>query len=49
MLRKARIADIKQIHALINFFAQKDLMLPRALNDLYEGMRDFWVYERATG
>jgi len=45
MLRKARIADIKQIHALINFFAQKDLMLPRALNDLYEGMRDFWVYE----
>ncbi|MDD4939057.1 MAG: N-acetyltransferase [Candidatus Omnitrophica bacterium] len=45
MIRKARIGDIKQIQALINSFAKKDLMLPRSLNELYENIRDFWVYE----
>jgi amino-acid N-acetyltransferase len=43
MLRKARIEDIKQIQALINFFARQDLMLARSLNELYENIRDFWV------
>lgn len=46
MLRKARVQDIKQIQALINSFARKDLMLARSLNELYEGIRDFWVYEQ---
>lgn len=45
MLRKAKIEDIKQIQALINSFAKQDLMLPRSLNELYENIRDFWVYE----
>jgi len=45
MIRKARIEDVKQIQALINSFANKDLMLPRSLNELYENIRDFWVYE----
>lgn len=45
MIRKAKIQDIKQIHNLINSFAKKDLMLPRSLNELYENLRDFWVYE----
>jgi amino-acid N-acetyltransferase len=44
-IRKARIEDIKQIQELINFFAKKDLMLPRSLNELYENLRDFWVAE----
>lgn len=43
MVRKAKISDIKQIQALINAFAKKDLMLPRSLNELYENIRDFWV------
>jgi amino-acid N-acetyltransferase len=43
MIRKARISDIKQIQTLINKFAKQDLMLPRALNELYENLRDFWV------
>ena len=43
MIRKARISDIKQIQSLINKFAKQDLMLPRALNELYEKLRDFWV------
>lgn len=46
MLRKAKIKDIKQIQALINSYAKKDLMLARSLNELYEGIRDFWVYEK---
>lgn len=45
MLRKAGIADIKQIQRLINGFADKDLMLGRSLNELYENLRDFFVYE----
>ncbi len=45
MIRKARIEDIKQIQALINYFAKKDMMLARSLNELYENLRDFWVWE----
>lgn len=45
MLRKATIADIKQIQLLINSFSKDDLMLPRSLNELYENIRDFWVWE----
>ncbi|MGA2775848.1 MAG: N-acetyltransferase [Candidatus Omnitrophota bacterium] len=45
MIRKARIDDIKQIQALINVFAKKDLMLSRSLNELYENLRDYWLYE----
>ena len=44
-IRKAKIGDIKHIQSLINFFADKDLMLSRSLNELYENLRDFWVYE----
>jgi amino-acid N-acetyltransferase len=45
MVRKAVIQDIKQIQSLINYFAKKDIMLPRALNELYDNIRDFWVFE----
>ncbi len=44
-IRKAKIADIKQVHALVNDFARREQMLPRALNELYEGIRDFYVLE----
>ncbi|MDD5120009.1 MAG: N-acetyltransferase [Candidatus Omnitrophica bacterium] len=45
MIRKAKIKDIKQIQELIAVFAKQDTMLPRSLNELYENIRDFWVYE----
>jgi len=45
MIRKAKIRDIKQIQELIGCFARLDVMLPRSLNELYENIRDFWVYE----
>jgi amino-acid N-acetyltransferase len=46
IIRKATINDIKQIQALVNGYARRDLMLPRSLNELYENIRDFWVLER---
>ncbi|MBE9536069.1 MAG: N-acetyltransferase [Proteobacteria bacterium] len=44
MLRKAKISDVKGIHALIDIYAKAGEMLPCALVDLYERVRDFYVY-----
>ncbi len=46
MIRKAVIGHVKDIQGLINFYAKNDQMLPRSLNELYENIRDFFVYER---
>jgi amino-acid N-acetyltransferase len=43
MIRKAKINDAKQIQRLVNFYAIKDLMISRSLNEIYENIRDFWV------
>ena len=45
MLRKARINDIKAIHKLINAAAGRGEMLPRPLAELYDNVRDYYVYE----
>ena len=45
MIRKARIQDVPAIKKLINFYAEKGEMLPRALGELYDSLRDFHVYE----
>lgn len=45
MIRKATIEDIKDMQELINFYAKADRMLPRSLNELYENIRDFFIYE----
>jgi amino-acid N-acetyltransferase len=42
-IRRARTSDGVQIHALINHFASKQLMLPRTLLSIYENIRDFYV------
>ena len=44
MLRKAKIGDVKKIHALIETYAKRAEMLPCALVDLYERLRDFYVF-----
>ena len=44
MLRKARIDDVKTIHRMINTSSGKGEMLPRSLMDIYNSLRDFFVY-----
>lgn len=45
MIRKAKLADVKAIQALVNQYADSGQMLPRTLNEIYEHLRDFHVYE----
>jgi amino-acid N-acetyltransferase len=43
VIEPARVGDAEQIHALITLFADRDEMLHRPLNEVYENMRDFYV------
>ncbi len=45
MIRKAKFTDVKAIQSLVNQYADSGQMLPRTLNELYEHLRDFHVYE----
>ena len=45
MIRKATLTDVKAIQSLVNQYADSGQMLPRTLNELYEHLRDFHVYE----
>jgi amino-acid N-acetyltransferase len=45
VIRKARIPDVPDIQRLINTFAERNAMLPRALSTIYENLRDFVVTE----
>ena len=45
MLRKAKIQDVKSIHAILNKYADRALLLPRSLSELYDHLRDFYVIE----
>jgi amino-acid N-acetyltransferase len=45
MIRKATIQDAKIIHKLVNEYAKQDEMLPRSLSEIYENIRDYFVYE----
>jgi amino-acid N-acetyltransferase len=40
---RATISDAARIHQLVNFFSQSGEMLPRALSEIYENIRDFLV------
>lgn len=42
-VEKAKIKDVVQMHRLINYFAEKDEMLPRPLSEIYEDIRDYFV------
>ncbi len=44
-VRKARVEDVREIHRLVNSLAKRHEMIPRSLNDLYENLRDLFVYE----
>jgi len=48
-IRKALVNDAVGIQSLVNYYADKDKMLPRSLNEIYENIRDFWVCEGNGG
>lgn len=45
MIRKTKITDVKEMQKLINYYASRDMMLARTLVELYENLRDYFVYE----
>jgi amino-acid N-acetyltransferase len=45
VVRKAVISDIHDIHALLTYYGQKGVLLPRPLSELYDHMRDYFVAE----
>ena len=44
-VEKARVSDANSMHRMISYFADKGEMLPRALSDIYEGIREYFVVE----
>ena len=40
---KAEIHDAREIHDLVNLYAQRGDMLPRTMGEVYENIRDFFV------
>jgi amino-acid N-acetyltransferase len=42
-IHKARIGDVAQMQRMINYFADRDEMLPRPLSEIYENIRDYFV------
>ncbi|MBS3763961.1 MAG: N-acetyltransferase [Planctomycetes bacterium] len=44
-IRKANVNDPPAIAELVNHFAAQEKMLPRPLNDVYEALRDFFIWE----
>jgi amino-acid N-acetyltransferase len=48
-VEKAKISDVKTMHKLVNQFAGKGEMLPRALSEIYENLRDYFVIRNRAG
>jgi amino-acid N-acetyltransferase len=46
---KATLADARDIHDLVNLFAQRGDMLPRTMGEVYENLRDFYVARAPDG
>jgi len=44
MIRNAKIGDVKQMHSLLNYFADKGLLLGRSYSALYDHLRDYKVF-----
>ena len=49
MIRKAQISDVKEIQKLLITFASRGDMLSRSLSEIYESLRDFYVFEEDGG
>jgi len=42
-IRKAVISDVHSIHRILNYYAEKDLLLARSLSELYDHLRDYFI------
>jgi amino-acid N-acetyltransferase len=49
MIRKARMGDVRAIQKLIADHARKGDMLPRSLSEIYENLRDYFVFLEDDG
>ena len=45
IFRKAKISDVEEMAALINSYAEKGVMLPRAIPSMYQRIREYSVIE----
>jgi amino-acid N-acetyltransferase len=43
---RARVTDANSMHRLISRFADRGEMLPRALSEIYDGIRDYFVVRK---
>jgi len=48
VIRKARTADVNDMFRMINYYAEKQLMLPKTQLQLYENLRDYSVAVEAS-
>jgi amino-acid N-acetyltransferase len=48
-IRPAKVTDVKEIHKLIEYYANKKEMLHRSLNAIYEDIQEFVVLEDGNG
>ena len=46
MIRKAKLTDVKEIQRLTQPYSARGEILPRSLSELYDHLRDFFVYVR---
>jgi amino-acid N-acetyltransferase len=46
MIRKAKLKDVNEIQRMIKFYSTRGGILPRSLSELYDHLRDFFVFVR---
>jgi amino-acid N-acetyltransferase len=44
LIRKARIGDVREIQKMLATHAQRGELLPRSLSELFDNLRDIFVY-----
>lgn len=49
LIRKACMADVKDVYGLLNSYAKQGELLGRSLSSLYDNLRDFQVASHADG
>jgi amino-acid N-acetyltransferase len=45
---RAKVSDATSMHQMISHFADKGEMLPRALSEIYEDIRDYFVVRKGS-